>query len=224
MNVSAATPEVVCHETIRETDFELVGSGTFIDEDDLTEKYKTKPQQLAAILKNARKIEDPIRECTLYKEMTYVAKTSNKEKFKESSLRSIIQERESKKAKKAKPWPPILDSGEADLKLLTGAQTKMIDGLQKWADTARQKIQDQLGEIDTKSLGEIVSQPIVTRAKAFCCKLAEFKAELDQAVESGTADMKDIKAKNTDLKAMSKEQFRRLTVQVAEATAVKMGV
>ena len=100
----------------------------------------------------------------------------------------------------------------------------MIDGLQKWPDTAREKIQDQLGEINTTSLGEIVSQPIVTGAKAFCCKLAEFKAELDQAVESGTADMKDIKAKNTDLKAMSKEQFRRLTVQVAEATAVKMGV
>ena len=95
---------------------------------------------------------------------------------------------------------------------MTGAQANVIDGLQKWADTARQKIQDQLGEIDTKSLGEIVSQPIVTRAKAFCCKLAEFKAELDQAVESGTADMKDIKTKSTDLKVMSKEQFRRLFV------------
>ena len=103
---SAATQAVVSHETIRETDFELVGSGTFIDEDDLTEKYKTKPQQLPAMLKNAKKVEDPIRECTLYEEMTYVAKTSNKEKLKESSFRSITKERESKKAKKAKPQSP----------------------------------------------------------------------------------------------------------------------
>ena len=48
-DLSAATQAVVSHETIRETDFELVGSCTFIDEDDWTDNSKIKPQQLVAI-------------------------------------------------------------------------------------------------------------------------------------------------------------------------------
>ena len=49
----------------------MVGTGVFMDEEDLTEKYKGKPKRLAAILKNTDTYYDDRGEVLLYEDMTY---------------------------------------------------------------------------------------------------------------------------------------------------------
>ena len=47
------------------------GVGQFFDEQDLKEKYKNKPEQFDAILKNAKTMEHPTRNVTLYEDLDF---------------------------------------------------------------------------------------------------------------------------------------------------------
>ena len=62
--------------TSLKTEVTLVGNGDFLDKEDLEDKYKKKPQRLAAILKNARQIYDEVSETWLIEDMSYASSSS----------------------------------------------------------------------------------------------------------------------------------------------------
>ena len=55
---------------VRRTNFaqSFRGTGKFFDEDDLRDKYKNKPEQLANVLANAKAFQCPIRDVKLFEE------------------------------------------------------------------------------------------------------------------------------------------------------------
>eukprot|EP00959_Pyramimonas_sp_CCMP1952_P188122 3933791-Pyramimonas_sp.AAC.1 len=53
------------------TEVEMQGTGDFLDEDDLKEKYKNKPLRLKGILARARRFADPISGVELIEDMQY---------------------------------------------------------------------------------------------------------------------------------------------------------
>ena len=67
----------ITEEQEQSTEVAFVGNGLFLDKDDLEDKDKNKQKRLAAILKNTETYWDPVSECLLYEDMTYVS--SNKD-------------------------------------------------------------------------------------------------------------------------------------------------
>ena len=63
--------------------------------------YEGKPHQLAAVLKNAKKLYCPIRETYLYANPTYVSRSSGETSMSKTEKRQIEQE-QNKKPKKQK--------------------------------------------------------------------------------------------------------------------------
>ena len=101
--LAAAMETVVSSKTTTTNTVSFKGTGEFLDEQDLSEKYAKKPEQLAAILRNTRKIYDPIRETTLFEDMKYVSLTANEEEESKANESSLTQEGKHKPKKAAKP-------------------------------------------------------------------------------------------------------------------------
>ena len=65
------------------------GTGTFFDLPDLTDKYKKKPEVLAAIVQNTRTFECPISNRTMYEDMVYNSISENSEEHGIEKKRSL---------------------------------------------------------------------------------------------------------------------------------------
>ena len=68
----------------------------------MRDKYKDKPEQLAAIMENSRKIFCPIRKVRLYADPTYFMRASEAESTSRQQKKSIEQEMTMKPSKKKK--------------------------------------------------------------------------------------------------------------------------
>ena len=84
---------------------EFTGAGGFLDEDDLKEVFKNKPDQLRNVQLNAPQITCPIRKVTLYQNPEYKLSNSVSEDSSRTMTREASQEQKVKPAKKAKAAP-----------------------------------------------------------------------------------------------------------------------
>ena len=63
--------EVITEISRNTSSVALKGSGDWVDEEDLNERYKNKPEQLAAVKKNCRRMWHPSRCVDLFKDMQF---------------------------------------------------------------------------------------------------------------------------------------------------------
>ena len=108
--LAAVIETLVTSKTTTTNTVSFKGTGEWFDEADLTTKYVKKPQQLAAILRNTRKVYDTIREITLYEDMKYVSCVANEEeesKATESSIRRL-QRRSRRHRRLRVRWHPMV--------------------------------------------------------------------------------------------------------------------
>ena len=87
--LAAKMNETVVKAKRRSMTQRFVETGVFLDKEDLEEKYKHKPGQLASILQNARKCNDPVRGVTLYEDVEMKAMHEEK-KVQEFSQESAL--------------------------------------------------------------------------------------------------------------------------------------
>ena len=65
-------------------------SGIFIDEDDLNEKYKRKPEQLASIKANTRTMTCPVRKVKLYEDPEFKLTAGDTDTRLEEEKRNVV--------------------------------------------------------------------------------------------------------------------------------------
>eukprot|EP00959_Pyramimonas_sp_CCMP1952_P445850 9334578-Pyramimonas_sp.AAC.1 len=82
-----------------ECTLEMVGTGDFLDEEDMTEKYKNKPKRLAVILKNANRYYCDIAETEYIEDMTYKSRKSLVQKRSHKETCAASGEQKVKKVK-----------------------------------------------------------------------------------------------------------------------------
>ena len=227
--LAAVMETLVTSKTTTTTTMSFKGTGEFLDKADLTEKYAKKPQQLASILSNTRKVYDPIRHTTLFEDMLYVSCVANEEE--EASESSITHEgnlkpkkaakTESKEPKIAKdkvapagpPGPPQISEAQATslnkfLEVFTCIQHELAAGLQV------------IGESNLK---DYVIAATMTHVTVFMFQLQEFTAMLELSLETKVGDFKGMKGMETNLKVEGKELMKNMRLQIKTATLLKKG-
>ena len=85
-----------------ENNVKLTGNGSWMDEEDIREKYEKKPQRLAAILKNAARWTCPDGEVELIQDMSYKTAYEHNQLNKLKHERSMETKEILKKAKEPK--------------------------------------------------------------------------------------------------------------------------
>ena len=77
-------------------------AGIFIDEEDLNEKYKRKPEQLASIKANTRTMTCPVRKVKLYEDPEFKLTVDDTETNIQEKKRKVEFAREEEKKKKGR--------------------------------------------------------------------------------------------------------------------------
>ena len=95
-----AVQETIEECKVTEANDSFNNDGHFLDEDDLKTKYEKKPQQLKAILENARSMFCPIRKVKLYEDPDYNSKASQGQTTTTVEKRSCQRESAIKPQKK----------------------------------------------------------------------------------------------------------------------------
>ena len=73
VDLGGALTSLVAIKMSEEEQEDFVATGEWIDEEDLNQKYKDKPDQLAAIQAKARTLKHPTRDVTLFEDLTFTA-------------------------------------------------------------------------------------------------------------------------------------------------------
>ena len=118
-----------------------MGNGRFLDTEDLEEKYKSKPEQLAAIYKNARTILCPVREVQLWEDPEFSSSASRGSESRRETTRRAeqIDNKFHVKAKKPKVTSEARPAEELVPVGLTEAQIKKTETLLKSIEEILQK-------------------------------------------------------------------------------------
>ena len=206
---------------LAEDEVAMVGTGEFLDEDDLKEKYAKKPQRLAAILKNAKRMWCNISECELIEDMKYQSKESSiRKRIVQSGMKAVAQEKIKRvKVEKEKPAEPASVDGETKLVDVTEAQLTKVS---KWSEQADKIVKELTGCVKTiegakwaEHLPPYVNlklQAVIVSAEASQATLANLASTKKTAANISTI-AKTIK----DLQAEAKEAKRKYLLQMNEA-------
>ena len=154
--------------------------GKFVDEEDLTIKYKDKPEQLRSILDNARTIQHPTRNVKLYEDVEFEAVSADSHKRKRTEeLETTVREKIKKPRKEKEGTRADAEACPAQGKELP---PKKRDGLTKLTQKAS-KVSDDMAAVlesseDDKFAGYL-APAVVDLAK-------KHKAEVDVALADMT--------------------------------------
>ena len=116
------------------------GHGDYLSEHDINLKYKEQPDVAKAIVKNARKMWDPVKELWLYEDVAYTSKFEDEECVEED--RRTHLDFEPRQAEPASSGPPTRASGKRDN---TGADQPPAK--KKNQGTLYKKLQNIVGQL-----------------------------------------------------------------------------
>ena len=224
--LSVAIQEATIRVTKRVESIEFNGTGEFMDEADIREKYGKKPEQAEAILQNSRSMFDPMRQVILYEDMKYNAKVGNSDMLETTTGLTITHDRcvKGKPAKKAQSAKGVAIKGEGVEKAIGLSESQKISLEQLTADIAdlNGKLHVELQTIKTNEVQEYMVQATITQAEACGFKLKEYVAIVELALDSNSGDFKVLKSQHRELKTHCNEQVRRLKAQMKAAMSLKI--
>ena len=150
-------------------------SSAWLDEIDIREKYKNKPEQRDHLLTSARTVEHPTRNCTLYEDVEYKAVETNESKHEVIKRMRASAEEQSKLSNKAKVKGEHLEEEteegvpkpkrRAAEKELTTAQTTNFQKLSKRIEATTEKLVELLAKTRLQQYVEFVPAPYVDAAE-----------------------------------------------------------
>jgi hypothetical protein len=218
--LSVAVQDVITRVLKKTEEQEFKGTGDFMDEHDLREKYAKKPKQADAILKNTRTMFDTLREVMLYEDMVYSSKVAQNVKLETSSGQSSTHDRYVKGKGVKKPKEQVVKA-EGIESALSEAHKTSLGQFAAEITEVNGLLTVELGNIVTNDVKEFMVQASITQAEVCGFKLKEFVAIVAVAVDSGTCDFIDLKSQHRDLKTDGKDQVRRLKGQIKTAMTLK---
>ena len=121
------TQEAIHDSSIKKSVVNFGSSGIFIDEEDLKEKYKRKPEQLASIKANTRTMQCPVRKVKLYEGPEFKLTVDDTETGIQEKKRKAEFAREEEKKKKGRKGTQQATPEEApeEAKLTTGDKKRI---------------------------------------------------------------------------------------------------
>ena len=126
------------------------GSSDWLDEADLQKKYEGKPDQLKAIMDNARTMEHPARRVTLCEDVSFKSTNGTKASEVTTTKRTAVQEAQLRAEKKPKAEPK--PKPEAEKKTLDDSQREKLNKISVSVD----KLLDQM----TKSRSDAADEKV----------------------------------------------------------------
>ncbi len=188
--LSVAVQDVITRVLNKTEEVEFKGTGNFMDEHDLREKYAKKPDQADAIIKNTRAMFDTMREVMLYEDMMYSSKVAQNEKLETSSGQSSTHDRyvKGKGVKKPKGQVVKAEGAEgAEIQLSEAHKTSLGQFVAEITEV-NGLLTVELGNIETNDVKEFMVQASITQAEACGFKLKEFVAIVAVAVDNSSGD------------------------------------
>ena len=217
--------EVVQDWKTEMTRFEFNQEAEFLEESDLTAKYKDKPEVLEKILKNGRQYFCPVKKVTLYHDPKYNAKVTDQTEFGHTEKRkgqsvladTTAEEKLPKRPKKGQGSGP---KGEADEKnkLKVGEKKK----IQKKLDQVGTKVL-QLSDLVTKcgNFGDMIPRYVIDAAEKGKANATKTVEMVQAALNAGHGDSAAMLAKLDDEANTLSECCARVKSQVDQAANFK---
>ena len=205
---------------VAEDEVAMVGTGEFLDEDDLKETYAKKPQRLAAILKNAKRIRI-LKNAKRIEDMKYQSKESSiRKRIATSGIKAVAQQKVKRvKVQKETTAQPASVDGEANLVDISEAQLTKIS---KWTEQVDKIVEELAGFVKTiedakwaehcPPYVKLKLQAVIVSAEANKATLANLTNTKKTAAKISSI-AKTIK----DLQAEAKEAKRKYLLQMNEA-------
>ena len=209
----------------RSRELQLVGTGTYLDEIDLKEKYKLKPGYAEKIMQRTFNFKHVLTDAKMYEDMEYQSKATQTTKRELKEEINMSQTEVPKRAKKAKTdkitdkenKAPALGDGATADKPFTVAQNKQVAKIAEGYTGMIVAITEIDDTITEKALGEFMPKHLQNKLATHKNKLEVEAAELAVCIEANTGDMKVVKAEFAAAKLTTKELSSRLESAVEEA-------
>jgi len=207
LDLAAAVDEVISKTATSDKERGFKGEGQFYDEIDIREMYKSKPDQAASVLANARKIFDPIRKVFLYEDMKYTATISTTDRTSELRSQTVKQvETLKKKAPEKKDVVATKFKTRADK--ISHVTTSGLEQIKELTDTVSKNELQIAGE----AMGKI---------ERLTHKLHAFQAEVGIAIENDTGDIEEFHNSMMKNKAEVKHEVGLFKLQIKAAMSLK---
>jgi hypothetical protein len=161
--------------------------GDWMDDEDLDELYKDKPEQLMAIKANSKKMLCPFRGVELHEHITYNSVTNDKQASTISRTIAMQQDSSLKAAKKPKALargPKALPGGPPKL---SASAIKKLTALLETIGTLSETINTQKAKCT-----EDVPAKFIDHMQLKLTEMMAFKAEIDVVLELGMGKIVDI--------------------------------
>ena len=151
----------------------MSGSGEFMDEMDLTDKYKNKPDQLASVLTKARTMFDENRQVKLYEDVDYSGLLQAEETYVRELKRKYEAAREAQAAKTANNAQNRGALASSDVtapaappapKPLTPANAAKLENTSEKIETKLQSAEALIGDAECPRLAAFAPEYARTRA------------------------------------------------------------
>jgi hypothetical protein len=177
MNITESTE----HSFVRSQETGFATTGDWMDEVDLGEMYKNKPEQLLAIKETSKKMLCPFRGVDLYEHITYASMSKDTEASKMTRNIEMTQDSSLKATKKMK----AISEGQRALpggppKLSTAALAKLV------AFKETMKILSETIKTQNDACHDDVPKKFIDHMQLKLTEMMAYSAEIDVAIEAGT--------------------------------------
>ena len=211
--------EAISQRVTKKSSVKFVGTGEWLDEQDLEEKYAKKPDQLANIKHNTRTMVCPIRRVKLFEDVKFTSETVDEECRTEERKRKIEMAPPRLPKAKAKAGAKAIGNQVVDAKLKAGDKKK----LSKKAD-AMKACRLSLLDMAQKSerLKEYIPAYILKHSHYVIGQLSESEEKITKALDSSLGDIDTLNGDADDAIEKGNSALGRIKVQVEEATSFNM--
>ena len=162
--------------------------GDWYDEEQLKEKYKNKPEQLANLFQYARQLTHPTRRCILWEDLTFKSASSEKTEDREETRRTVTSNINIRRAKrKVEKKDDNAHHADPKAKKMKASIAKKINRLKETLVVCKDEMTVQLEEASAESIKDFISPKVIQHAEAKA-PLIEAALESIDLVEADTAE------------------------------------
>ena len=188
--------ETITEFMFRQQSTEFISNSDFLDKDDMANKYKHKPEQLASIWENARSMHCPIRNVTVWQDPQFVLKSTDKVGHGKIEERKMNQEAIVALPKKAKVTakPKRVDA-------IADVSDKLPPMLEAWERMKLQKLSQNLKDMSQRmtasidlvthspALQEMVPEYVINKADQHLLLIQGVRSAIDVALDALRSQM-----------------------------------
>jgi hypothetical protein len=201
--LKAAIDETISEHTAEKDLEQWCQDGKYLDEEDLTEKYKKKPEQLKSIKDKTHTFFSLVRNVWLYEDPEFASKSLSSKEITKDTKRQISTERNAKAGKVPKTTP----EGGEEVELST-AQVKILEKEAKALDTPETGLQGILDQCEKEEIAPLIAAPLLAKLKLAIAALNGQRTMIDMTLEHKKGDvaviLKDLKEAKNEAAATAK--------------------